>query len=566
MRTFIKILRLASQYKWWMLLATLMGFLTIGSGIGLLMTSAYIIAKAALHPDIGQLQVGIVGVRFFGISRGLFRYAERLFAHEVTFSLLAKFRIWFFKSIEPLVPSLTGKLTSGDLLSRVVADVESMEHVFIRVLSPPIIAILVAILMFIILAFYSTITAVAFLVPYLLGAIVVPCITYFLSKRYSNKIIKLRSKLTELVLDGVDGRQEILVYGITEEYKSEFNEVNLQLIHVQRKVKLISGVNESIIGLLMNIAVLFVIIVTAPLIENGIISGIHLSVIALGVMASFEAVFPIPLAVQYLLSSIKAANRVFEITNKPLVKESNLNNKLIGNSIGMERVSFSYTHNINVLRDIILELTDKSKIAIVGGSGAGKSSIVNLLLKLWANNTGLITMDSVSYKQVNSSSIRNLISTIPQNIFLFSTTIKENLLFAKPDATDEELWETLRKAKIDGFVKSLPDKLDTWVGNNGKQLSGGEQKRLAIARALLKNSPIFICDEITANIDSINELKITDTIHAVTKNKALIYITHRLVDMEKFDAIYLLENGKIISAGKHKDLISKSDKYKSYFV
>ncbi len=566
MSTFVKLLRLVSQYKWWMLLATLMGFLTIGSSIGLLMTSAYIIAKASLHPDIGQLQVGIVGVRFFGISRGLLRYAERLFSHEVTFNLLAKLRIWFFQAIAPFVPSKTGKLTSGDLLSRVVADIESMEHIFIRVISPPIIATLVAMLMVFILSFYSIFVALAFLVPFLLGGIAVPTITYLLSKKYSNKIIQLRSKLTEMVLDGIDGKYEILAYGMSENYKVEFNKTNLQLIKVQRKMELISGMNESLIGLLMNVAVLLVVMATAPLIENGIVSGIHLSVVALGTMASFEAVLPMPSALQYLLSSIRATERVFEITDKPFINEPILEDKLVGDSLGFEKVSFSYADNINVLTDITLKLRGKNKIAIIGGSGAGKSSIVNLLLKFWHNDSGEIKIDDINYKQVDSTNIRNLIATIPQKVFLFSNTVKNNLLLAKPNATDEELWNALRQAELMDLVESLPDKLDTWIGNHGKQISGGEQKRIAIARALLKDSPIFICDEITANIDSINELKITNTVHSVTKNKALIFITHRLVDMEKFDAVYLVENGKIISIGKHEELISKSDKYKSYFL
>ena len=177
-QTLIKIIKLLSPYKWWMLLASFIGFLTIGSSIGLLMTSEYIIAKAALQPHIGELSVGIVGVRFFGIARGILRYVERLFSHEVTFNLLAKFRVWFFKSIEPLVPSKTEKFRSGDLLTRVVSDIESLEHIFIRVISPPFIAAAIGLLVSVIFAFFDTAFVIAFLVPYLLAGVGIPFITY----------------------------------------------------------------------------------------------------------------------------------------------------------------------------------------------------------------------------------------------------------------------------------------------------------------------------------------------------------------------------------------------------
>ncbi len=610
-QTLIKILKLLSPYKWWMLLASLMGFLTIGSSIGLLMTSAYVIAKAALHPNIGELSIAIVGVRFFGISRGLLRYAERLFSHDVTFNLLAKFRVWFFKSIEPLVPSKTGKFTSGDLLTRVVSDVESLEHIFIRVLSPPIIALLVGILVSVIFAFFNISFVIAFLIPYLLAGIVIPFLTYKLSAKIGEDIISLRSRLTELSLDGIEGKKELISFGKLETHNSEFNDTNNKLIKLQRRMNLISGMNESLIGLMMNIAIIAIFITAVPLVKSGAISGISLSVLALGTMAAFEAVLPIPLAIQYLNNSIKAGNRLFQITEQTiedkkrfwitsdaesfpnvlignlskkdrfrveasrndtnLTKQRYLKNKkksnlkLKGENVELKNINFSYRKNEEVLKEISIKINTKEKIAIIGGSGAGKSSIINLLLIFWEIDNGSISIDNIDYNEISEEDIRNEYSTIPQKIFLFSDTIKGNLLIAKPDATDSELWSALQKAELKKFVETLPNKLDTWIGNQGKQLSGGEQKRIAIARAILKDSNIFICDEITADLDSVTEMNILNTIHSVTKEKSLVYITHRLVDMDKFDYIYLLENGKIVSAGIHSELLINSEQYKKYF-
>ena len=564
-QTLIKIFHLLSPYKWWMLLASLLGFLTIGSSIGLLMTSAYVIAKAALHPHIGELSIGIVGVRFFGISRGLLRYAERLFSHEVTFTLLAKFRVWFFKSIEPLFPSKTGRFTSGDLLARVVSDVENLEHIFIRVISPPFIAIAVGLLVSMIFALFNVTLLIPFLIPYLLAGIGVPFLTYKLSAKYGEDIILLRSRLTEISLDGIEGKNELISFGKAGEHDAEFNEVNQKLIKLKRKMKLISGMNESLIGLMMNVAVIAVIIASVPLVNSGLISGTSLSILALGTMAAFEAVLPIPLALQYLNSSIKAGDRLFQITEQVADEKESRNHKFNGKNIELKNVSFSYKENEEVLKEISIKVEAKEKIAIIGGSGAGKSSIINLLLNFWKTNSGSITIDGIDYKEISEDKIREKFSAIPQRVFLFSDTIKGNLLIAKPDATDENLWSALEKAELKEFVESLPDKLDTWIGNQGKQLSGGERKRIAIARAILKDSNIFICDEITADLDSVNEMNIINTIHSVTKEKSLIYITHRLVDMEKFNAIYLVEKGRIVAVGSHLELITNSDKYKKYF-
>jgi len=564
-KSLLKILKLVSPFKWWMLLATFVGFLTIGSSIGLILTSAYIISKAALLPHIGELQVGIVGVRFFGISRGLLRYTERLISHNITFNLLAKFRVWFFESIEPLVPAKSGKYTSGDLLTRVVSDVESLEHIFVRVISPPFIAILTAILVFIIFANFSFSIAIAFLLPYSFAATAVPYFTYKLSKKKGEEILFLRSRLTEITLDGIEGKNELISFGKVDEHKSDFTETNAKLIKIQRKMQLIQGMNESAIGLMMNIAVITIFVLTAPFVSNGLTNGIYLAVLTLGTMAAFEAVFPIPLAVQYLDSSIKAGERLFQITDQKIEIKNAEHIPLIGKEIEFEKVSFSYINNENVLKELSFQIKEKQKIAIIGATGNGKSSIINLLLKFWEINSGSISFDKINYSKISEDEIREKYSVIPQKVFLFSDTIKNNLLLAKPNATEAEIWNALKMAELSDFVELLPNKLNTWIGNQGKQLSGGERKRLAIARAILKNAPIFICDEITANLDSINEQKIINTIHSITKEKSLIFITHRLVDMDKFDSIFLLENGKISAFGTHFELLANSDSYQSYF-
>jgi ATP-binding cassette subfamily C protein CydC len=330
-------------------------------------------------------------------------------------------------------------------------------------------------------------------------------------------------------------------------------------------MQLIQGMNESAIGLMMNIAVISIFVLTAPFVSNGLINGIYLAVLTLGTMAAFEAVFPIPLAVQYLDSSIKAGERLFQITDQKIEPKNTEHIPLIGKEIEFEKVSFSYIENENILNEISFQIKEKQKIAIIGATGNGKSSIINLLLKFWEINSGSISFDKINYSKISEDEVREKYSVIPQKVFLFSDTIKNNLLLAKPNATEAEIWNALKMAELSNFVELLPNKLNTWIGNQGKQLSGGERKRLAIARAILKDAPIFICDEITANLDSINEQKIINTIHSITKEKSLIFITHRLVDMDKFDSIFLLQNGKISASGTHFELLANSESYRRYF-
>jgi ATP-binding cassette subfamily C protein CydC len=220
---FLRLSKIALSYKGWMMLAALLGFLTVGSSIGLMMTSAYIIAKAALHPSIAELQVAIVGVRFFGISRGIFRYLERYVSHEVTFKLLAKFRVWFYRAVEPLAPARLMRYKSGDLLTRLVADVESLEHIYIRVFAPPLIALLISLLMWILFGLISVVFSLLLMLFFFAAAVGVPILIRRLSKETGEKLIELRSELNAMALDGVQGMAELLVFGQAQRHLEKFD-------------------------------------------------------------------------------------------------------------------------------------------------------------------------------------------------------------------------------------------------------------------------------------------------------------------------------------------------------
>lgn len=566
-KTFFKILSLGNQYKYWMMLAALMSFLTVGSGIGLMMTSTFIIASAAIQTPIYKLQVAIVGVRFFGISRGVFRYFERYISHEVTFKLLAKFRVWFFKSLEPLIPSKKKDFTSGDLLSRSIEDIESLEHIFVRVISPPFVFVAVAFLMFTLLNLFNVKYAVIFLFIFVLSATGIPLLTYLLSSKLGGQIIKLKSKLKESAVDAVQGLSELIVYGQIQKWKNNFNEIQDELLRLERKMNMIQSLHEILTGLAMNISVAIMLYEAIPDVSNKLLNGVYLSVITIGIMASFEIVFQIPLAFQYLTKSVEAAKRLLEITDSTQQEkfQTEYSHKEIQQikkyGLKVSNLSFSYDGKRKILDKLSFEIKEGEKNAIVGASGSGKSTLANIMCKLSNYDDGEIKIGDINYKNLSPEKVREIISVVPQNVHLFTGTILENLLIANANATENEINDVLKKSELYEFVLSLPEKVNTYIGELGRKLSGGEIKRLGIARAILRNTPIIIFDEVTSHLDSVTEKNILRMVAQISKEKTVLFITHRLNQMEIFNQILVMADGRIVESGKHKDLIKLSGYY-----
>lgn len=563
-KTFIKILSLGKDYKLWMFFAVVLGFFTVGSGIGLMMTSSYLIAKAAIQTPIYQLQVAIVGVRFFGIARGIFRYLERYVSHEITFKLLAKFRVWFYKSLVPLVPSKTTDYSSGDLLTRTIEDIESLEHIFVKVISPPFILALTGGLMFILLNQFSITYALIFLVIFFGSAIGIPILTYLLSSKLGKKNIVLRTQLKNMTIDGLHGLSELIIYQEIDNWKRKFFDKQNELLNTEYKMNLIKGLHESLTGLAMNLTVAVMLFVSIPDVTSGLLDGVYLAVLTIGIMASYEIVFQIPFAFQYLSKSIEAGNRLFEITEQKAAVSDELARNDVGfdgYDLSVQNISFSYDGKAKTLEDITFEVKKNQIIAIVGASGAGKSTLVNLLTRLWNYNTGEISIGGISYSQLSSEKIRDIISVDPQKTHLFTGTVKENLLIANEKATDDEIYHILEQVDLKNMILSLPEKLNTHIGEFGKKLSGGEVKRLAIARALLRNTPIIIFDEATSHVDNLTEDKIFNTIKNNSIGKRIIFITHRMTRMEMFDQILVFSEGRIVERGKNSDLKESGKHY-----
>lgn len=563
--TTIRLVRLAGPFKRWMALGILLGFSTTGSGIGLLMTSAYLIARAALHPSIAELQVAIVGVRFFGIARGILRYLERLISHEATFRLLARVRVWFYEALEPLAPARLASFRSGDLLGRSVTDVEDLQNFYIRVLHPPVVAALVAGLMWVLLSPFDVRLAVVLTLFLTAAGIGAPLLTARWSRRLGQGLVNVRADLQALLVDQVQGMGDLLAMGQAEPYREKIFARNAELVDLQGRLSRISAFHESLTGLSMDMAVVTSLVLAVPQVSSGSMDGIYLPVVVMGIMAAFEAVRPLPEAFTHLEEQLTAARWLFEIVDaEPEVQDRNrLKIALKGGELQLEGVHFAYEPDSRqqVLRGVSLVVPEGGHVAVVGPSGAGKSTLVNLLLRFWDYQQGRILLGGRELRDYPQEQVRRSLAVVSQRTHLFAGTIRDNLLLARPGAGEEELIEACRCACLHEFIQELPAGYDTWIGEQGLQLSGGERQRLALARALLQKAPILLLDEATAHLDARTAAQLHQTLASFTASLTVLTITHQLTGLGNMDRIYVLYKGRIVEEGTHLDLWRKPDGY-----
>ena len=563
--TFWRLVSLVRPFVGRMVMALLLGFATVSSGIGLLATSAYIISRAALHPSIAVLHVPIAGVRFFGITRGVFRYGERLTSHDVAFRLLKRLRVWFYTTLEPLAPARLERFRSGDLLTRIVSDVESLEHFFVRVIAPPLVALLTLFLMWGILMPFSTQLALGFTCCVLIAAIGLPVMIRHFSRRLGAEMLRIRSALKTLLVDTIQGNADLLTYGRKDAQLMRIHSLGATWARQQMHMAHITGLQSGLMSFLAYLTVVVALFVVIPLARSGQVDGVYLAVIVMAILASFEAIIPLPGVFQHLDGSLAAARRLFEIVDaEPEVRDVVPASPPVEDySVTVRGLSFRYGDNGPLaLSDVSFHVPEGGKLAIVGPSGAGKSTLVNILLRFWDYHVGEIYLGGHELRTYRQEDVRRLLGVISQHTYLFAGTIRENLLLARPDATEADIIWAAKQAQIHSFIESLPNGYDTWIGEQGLQLSGGQRQRIAIARALLKDAPILILDEATANLDSLVEQELMDAIFRLMKGRTMIIITHRLVGLERVDEIVVLSHGRVVEQGTHMALLARNGIYR----
>lgn len=573
MKTFRRLLKLIAPYRWQMLLAALLGFFSVGGNTALLAASALLIARAALHPPVVELMLLIAGVRFFGLSRAVCRYLERYVAHDVTFRVLGRIRAWFYGVLEPLAPARLAGYRSGDILSRIVADVETLQNFYLRVLAPVPVALLVLPAVFVFLAWFELRAALAFAGFFLLAGAGIPLGIRALSRQAARGLGQVRAELNARLVDGIRGLTELVAFGQAGRYREQVAALDRKLAGRQGRLAGINALAGALTGLAGNLALWSVLMLTVLAVERGKLDGVYLPMLALAALGGFEAVQPLPLLFPQLEESLAAARRLFELAAaNPAVRDPagpaggfaarDLPGPACepaGYDLTVAGLRFRYAPDEPAALDgLDFVLPAGGKMAIVGPSGAGKSTLINLLLRFWDYGEGSIRLGGCELKTLPQEQVRRLMGVVAQHTHLFNATIRENLLLARPGATVEEMIRAARETSIHGFIQNLPRGYDTYVGEGGFKLSGGQRQRLAIARALLKDAPMLVLDEATAGLDPVTEREVLATVRRLMAGRTTLVITHRLAGLAEMDEILVMDGGRIVERGTQEELLRRN--------
>ena len=529
-------------------LSLLLGALAAGFGVALMTTAGYLISRAAEQPPILSLTVTIVAVRFFGLARPLTRYLERLASHDVALRSLARIRSRFYQRIEPLAPAQLQSFRRGDLLTRMVGDVDALQGLYLRALGPLFVALLAGAACVAAAAAFLPVTGAILAAGLLVGGVAVPAVAWALGRAAGRRQAAARGELTAELVELLRGAPELVAYGCEDETLARIRSADGELARLGRRDALVAGLAEALSILVAGATVVGVLAAAVAAHDAGTLDRVLVATLALLALAAFDVVVPLPAAARELTAILSAGRRVAALTEvEPSVRdpETPLPGPQGLPTVAIESVTAGYEKEEAVLESIDLRLDPGRRIALVGPSGAGKTTVTNLLLRFLDPAEGRVTIAGRDIREYSQEAVRRVFALAGQQAHLFSSTIRENLRLAQPEASDPELHGALRRTRLDEWVASLPDGLDTLVGEEGTAVSGGQRQRLVLARALLVDAPVLVLDEPTAHLDPQTAAALMDDVLDATADKTVLLITHRPEGLERMDGIVLLEGGRI---------------------
>lgn len=558
MKDLLFFLRLAARQRLgWFLGGALLAFTTLFAGTALLGLSGWFISAAALAGLAGtgaafNLFVPSSGVRFFAIGRIVSRYLERLVTHEATLRILSDLRVWFFRKAIPLAPARLGGLRGGDVVARVTTDIEALDNLYLRALAPGTAALLITLAAAGFLALYSSQLALLVLLAMSVAGILVPLVVARLARRPGKSQAKAAADLRSAALDGLKGAPELIAHDAAAFALAELNRAGGRLSDAQRRQAEVGGLGGALILATTALALVLLLVIAAAAVEAGELDPPLLAMAALLLLGVFEAAGPLARACQSLSQTRIAARRLRSLAETPAAVYDPPTPRSLppGGDIAFEGVSFAYEPGQRpVLDDLHLKIAEGERLAIVGESGSGKSTIARLLLRLWDPDAGIIRLAGADLRSVRQADIHARIAVLSQDTPIFSGSIRQNLLIGKPDAEEAELWQALRDAGLANFVADLPDGLESWVGETGVNLSGGQARRLALARALLKPAAVLLLDEPTQGLDEEAERAFFVTLRTAAQGRTVFLITHATELEGSFDRVLRLEGGRLYEVG-----------------
>ena len=539
---------------------------TVVLGAALLGTSGYLISRAAQQPPILALGIAMVLVRAFSVGRAIMRYLERLTTHELALGALARLRSSFVARLIPLVPAGLPRLRAADLMSRFTSDVDELQELFLRGLLPPIAAVVVICMAGVAAGLMLPAAGVVLAVVLIAFAVLVPVATGAVARAAGRRQARARADLAARVVDVLEGAPDIVAWGIRDAHLGGVERANDTVMRLGRRDAYASGVAAGLSGLGAQLAALAVLIVAVPAVRDGRMSGVLLAALVLMALAVFEVLVPLPVAAQNLAACGQAALRLEECVDRPIPITDPDTPEVPGpgRSLSLRGAQVRFAPDQEpVLSGIDLDLGWGRAVAIVGPSGSGKTTLCEVLARLRDLDAGVALLDGIQLERLRQEDVRRAVTLVPQDAYLFPTSIAGNLRIARPDATDDELLAVLSRAGLGEWVSSLPDGLETHVGQDGGLLSGGQRQRVTLARGLLAPGGLLVLDEPTSHLDAASEAAFLDDAHraSVTDRTGLCIVTHRLAGMERFDEIVVIVDGHIRERGTHAELAASGGWY-----
>lgn len=546
--------RLFKPHWRWLLGGLLLSLLTAFAAVALLTLSGWFISAAALAGVASEgaalsfnfLQPA-AEIRALAITRTLGRYAERIVTHEATFRVLAEVRVWFFKQ---MLPRHSATLRSGDVLSRITADIDALDALYLRLAAPAVLAIAGISAISAFLYIYAPSVAISTGLLLLIGAAAVPWLFNRLGRASAEQSVIAGAQLRINCIEMLQGLSDLLANQAEQRIRRKVADYSLQLIAVQRRNNKLAAWSAALSPVIAQGAVLLVLLLGATALAAGQLQGATLAMLVFCSIAAFELVAPLPPALQMLGATQAAARRVRSAAEvSPTIHEPERPCALPdSNEIRLEQVSFRYSEQTQwVLCDIDLTLPQAHKLVLLGPSGVGKTTLLYCLTRFFDPQQGRILLGGTDYRQLSSDDLRSRFGLLSQHTQLFAASVEDNIRIAKPDASPAELEAAVEAAGLQSFIRGLPQGLSSWVGEHGRKVSGGEARRIALARVYLKNAPILLLDEPTEGLDAATEAAVFAALQDLAKDKTVIMVTHRLQHLAWFDAVYRLENGRLLS-------------------